>query len=159
MAADDDRDKKGRFVPGWKGGPGRQPGNTPLHRAITEEKAEHLWRERYDVAAGEVDPTNEHAVGRKDKAAEFVLLRRSGLPPAQKPDIPALPWGKIRGIEDLREAVEGIYSMQEAGDLDGTQLEFVLSLIERTMKIFETLELAPVVRELQARIDEMRATG
>lgn len=144
------RDARGRFGRGNPGGPGQRPRNTPLHREITPERAEELWRERYVIATSSPDAE------RRDRAAEYILRYHTGAPHAQKPEVPAVPWGRIRTIEDVREALPEVFALHASGELDSAGLDFLLSCMERVCKILETIDLAPAVRELQEQLAAMR---
>lgn len=147
------RDSGGKFVKGHPGGPGRPARRTPLHRAITPDRAEELWEERYEIARNSPDDDA------KTRAAEFILRHVNGQPPPAQPDVPAVPWGKIRSIEDVRAAIPVVFSLHESGEVDGTGLEFLMRLLERAAKLFETIDVAGQVREIQEQIEQMRARG
>lgn len=149
MTDDLKRTNGGRFAPGNSGGPGRRPRSTPLHRAITDERAEQLWAERDELARDEkADPE------RRDKAAEFILRNKTGSPPVAAPDVPAVPWGRIREIGDVRRGMEAVFALHEAGEIDGTGLDFLLRILERAAKLLETVDIAPVVAQLMEQMRE-----
>lgn len=142
------RDASGKFLPGHPGGPGKRPRSTPLHRAISHERAEELWLERDQVARDPADPE------RQDKAAEFILRHKTGTPAPAAPDVPAVPWGRIREIGDVRRGMEAVFALHEAGEIDGTGLDFLLRILERAAKLLETVDIAPVVAQLMEQMRE-----
>lgn len=152
MAQEGTRDPSGRFLPGHPGGPGRKARSTPLHREITQERAQELWRERHVIATTDTD--NE----RRDRAAEYILRYHTGQPAVQQPDVPAIAWGKIRSIEDVRGAVTQIFELHEQGEIDATGLHFLMGILERAAKLFETIDVQPQIEALRELVLTIRET-
>jgi hypothetical protein len=161
---DNGRDEKGRFGKGNPGGPGRRPRSSPLHKAISDEKAIGLWEARLAVAEGEPEVRYTEAgsykdYSRIDGAAEFILKYKNGTPYQSAPDIPEMEWPRIACVADLAGLVHAVLGAQTAGLLDGAGFGFCIDLIGKLAKTFEIVELGPEVARIKERLDEREAVG
>jgi hypothetical protein len=153
------QDEKGRFLPNNPGGVGRNPNRSPLHKAITSEKAESLWAGRLAVAEGGPE-TRYGAEGvswddwsRVDGAAEFILRYKNGSPPAATPDIPPIAWPAVEGVDDLAKAAGAMLNAHAAGVIDGAGLKFLTGIIVDLAKVFEVTDLGPKLRKLEEYVE------
>jgi hypothetical protein len=78
------------------------------------------------------------------------------MPVPRQPDVPAVAWGKIESIADIRRAVAEVFALHEAAEINADGLNFLLGVLERAAKLFETIDIAPAVRELQEQLAAMR---
>lgn len=145
------RDDSGKFAKGNPGGPGRRPGRSPLHRAVTNERAEALWDERCRIAEDSEQPAE-----RRDQAAEFVLKYKNGTPASSVPDVPPLAWPEVLTVADLGIAVGSVLGAHRDGIIDGAGLNFLVDLLVKLARIYETVELAPQVRALQEQLAALK---
>jgi hypothetical protein len=149
------RGEGGKFAKGNPGGPGRRPGRSPLHKAVSNEKAEELWRARVVVAEGLPQARGSDEAGywddysRIDAAAEFILRYKNGTPAASVPDLPCIDWPPITCVEDLMGAFNAVLGAQRSGDLDGAGLAFLTDMLIKFARIYETIEMAPRLRRLE----------
>jgi len=137
------RGEDGKFAKGNPGGPGRRPGRSPLHKAVSNEKAEELWAARVVIAESDPDPA------RRDAAAEFVLKFKNGTPAASVPDCPPLNWPDVMTVADLAAASGAVLTAHRCGEIDGAALSFLVDLIARLARVYETVEMAPRLARLE----------
>ena len=140
------RGEGGKFLPGTKGGPGRQR-KRPLRDVVTFEEEGKLWAAHLALAASD------------SSAREFILRHVGGTPFAAAPELPAITWPEITGVGDILGALNAVLGAQRAGDLDGAGLAFLVDQLLKIAKLYELVELGPAVRELQARVAEMSKAG
>lgn len=116
---------------------------SPLHQAVSDEAAARLWAQ--ELKAAETD----------EDARRFVLKYKSSTPPPAIPNVPAVPWPRIRKVEDLNEAIDVLLRMHAEGELDAPGLVYLAGILRQLAGIFETTVLAPQVHEIRARLDAM----
>jgi len=90
-----------------------------------------------------------------EDARRFVLKYKSSTPPPAIPNVPAVPWPRIRKVEDLNEAIDVLLRMHAEGELDAPGLVYLAGILRQLAGIFETTVLAPQVHEIRARLDAM----
>jgi hypothetical protein len=163
-STDGGRDELGRFGKGNPGGPGRRPRSSPLHKAISDEKAIGLWEARLAVAEGEPETRYTESgsyrdYSRVDGAAEFILKYKNGTPYQSVPDIPEMEWPRVACVADLAGMVHAVLGAQTSGQLDGAGFGYCIDLICKLSKAFEVVELGPEIKRIKERLDEREAVG
>lgn len=136
------RSAGGQFAPGNRGGPGRRPKPSPLHKAVSETACVELWKAELEAAKA----------GNED-ARRFVLLHKSGRPTAATPNVPSLPWPEIKGPEDLPEAVRCVFESHAAGKIDSAGMGFLFDQLVKAAKVCETADLQRRIKAIEEALE------
>ena len=134
------RDSSGRFLSGCPGGPGRRPARSPIKRAISDDEAEELWRERVEISR-----TGDN-LERRDRAAEFVLRDRTGRPMDETPHIPPIQWKRVTDIDAIVEGLLMLFTAHADGQIDSAGLDFGVRLLERAAHLLGLVETTRAAR-------------
>ena len=140
----EDRDSRGRFVKGCKGGPGnpfaKRTGELrkALHDAVSPDDLREL-----------VTRTVEAAKGGDMVAARLVFDRLLG-PPRPSTPLPAIELPTGGTFEDYAEGQARILAAVASGDVDAEQATALSSMLGRLRQARESAELESRIRDLEA---------